>query len=923
MEQQLELERNLRNRQPSAASSTSRTVPAGSQSPQLPERSKPKEKHLSYSDLHRHITESVEEISKKQNKKAAEEEELVKYMSNLPSYLEKGRAQQEKFLNVGVLDWSRLEKWQYSSSHHRRLSVSSNNSCSSFVSEGSSVNSSRGQSSSPSRQRMRHPSLQFHLSSLSPSSATRHSQILNSSDEGDGNSHDHHSRLATDTRSAEQATYTRMDKAISEDPLELSFDQWRRRKDVTGQKMNSRSSVSGVKCKTQEVVRDKMKVIDQGYTRRPDKMQERKVNVIDRENCQKSEPVVLLLPKDDANGSRSGIPKCPKSTMILGRRSAEVHHRSSLQKPREIHYTVVSSNVPHSCPLPYESDREVEAQNSFSPHSSQSAHHQAEVSEEPSNLCITVEANVTQRNAAGLRETSSGANLKLDKLTPPEKIRSTSPFRRLSMGMGKITRSLIPKETAAVPQSTSSCKSANSGSEDGIAVGQATSSGRSRSSPLRRLLDPLLKPKVPQNCHLTRGRDVNSSVDTCCKSSDRQVCSSSPSSHPAGRVSLDATNVRDTSVKDFPLKMKKKSSAFQALLRVAVKNGQPLFTFAVNNQPDILAATMKKLSSASDDGYIYTFFSIQEAKKKNGSWMNHQKGGKGKGKTHEYVPNVVAQLRVSGLTGSDYLEQQHCAAREFVLFAVDLLPQSEPQQQEQQTLEFQPNDELAAVVVKVPRTVINKKTMRHEPEPESGCNLQQGGSRSASSQTAQYQHRVVANESFISVTAVLPGGVHSIPTTKEGPSSLLQRWKSGGSCDCGGWDLGCNLRVLDNNTNEFNQKPVPFQPCSTTTDKFDLIPQGGEGNNEPVFSLAPYKDGIHTVEFHSLLSPLQAFALCIAVVDGKKLIEVEESCSSLEGKATLDALLAQNDAWTGGPGIGGEIPARYVSYPPVSPVGRV
>jgi hypothetical protein len=26
---------------------------------------------------------------------------------------------------------------------------------------------------------------------------------------------------------------------------------------------------------------------------------------------------------------------------------------------------------------------------------------------------------------------------------------------------------------------------------------------------------------------------------------------------------------------------------------------------------------------------------------------------------------------------------------------------------------------------------------------------------------------------------------------------LLDRWRSGGDCDCGGWDLGCGLVVLE------------------------------------------------------------------------------------------------------------------------------
>jgi hypothetical protein len=60
-------------------------------------------------------------------------------------------------------------------------------------------------------------------------------------------------------------------------------------------------------------------------------------------------------------------------------------------------------------------------------------------------------------------------------------------------------------------------------------------------------------------------------------------------------------------------------------------------------------------------------------------------------------------------------------------------------------------------------------------------------------------HRSFNNDSqvhdTVRATVVLPGGVHSLPS-KGGPSSLLERWKSGGSCDCGGWDLACKLKIL-------------------------------------------------------------------------------------------------------------------------------
>ncbi|KAL0333243.1 UNVERIFIED_CONTAM: hypothetical protein Sangu_1480500 [Sesamum angustifolium] len=48
--------------------------------------------------------------------KTCTDDEIVKYMSNLPRFLqqvEKENSIQEKALNFGVLDWKRLETWKY------------------------------------------------------------------------------------------------------------------------------------------------------------------------------------------------------------------------------------------------------------------------------------------------------------------------------------------------------------------------------------------------------------------------------------------------------------------------------------------------------------------------------------------------------------------------------------------------------------------------------------------------------------------------------------------------------------------------------------------------------------------------------------------------------------------------------------------
>ncbi|KAF9611944.1 hypothetical protein IFM89_037164 [Coptis chinensis] len=136
----------------------------------------------------------------------------------------------------------------------------------------------------------------------------------------------------------------------------------------------------------------------------------------------------------------------------------------------------------------------------------------------------------------------------------------------------------------------------------------------------------------------------------------------------------------------------------QALLQVTVKNGLPWFTFAVDNNSDILAATMRKTNSSEkyDCSWIYTFYSFRKGKKKSGGWMSHGS----KAKSLDYVPNIVGQMKVNGsqCTKSARSDSENqLMVREFVLFEV------EPRKADQETSSFLTNVELAAIVIKVPK----------------------------------------------------------------------------------------------------------------------------------------------------------------------------------------------------------------------------
>ena len=51
----------------------------------------------------------------------------------------------------------------------------------------------------------------------------------------------------------------------------------------------------------------------------------------------------------------------------------------------------------------------------------------------------------------------------------------------------------------------------------------------------------------------------------------------------------------------------------------------------------------------------------------------------------------------------------------------------------------------------------------------------------------------------VKMDVVIPSGNHSLPTSEShGPSPLMDRWRLGGGCDCGGWDMACPLHIFSN-----------------------------------------------------------------------------------------------------------------------------
>ncbi|XP_074282312.1 uncharacterized protein LOC141606863 isoform X2 [Silene latifolia] len=160
--------------------------------------------------------------------------------------------------------------------------------------------------------------------------------------------------------------------------------------------------------------------------------------------------------------------------------------------------------------------------------------------------------------------------------------------------------------------------------------------------------------------------------------------------------------------------------------------------------------------------------------------------------------------------------------------------------------DFIPNLEVAAVVV--------KQHLKNEDEQE-----ETGGWGLKFLKKSQVKPAV--DDCSTSVDIIVPAGPHGGPRTKNGgPSSLIERWRSGGSCDCGGWDTGCPLKVL---------KAKPSSESQGDCKSFDMFTEGSD-QTPAKLKMINIRDGLYFISFQSsFLSALQCFAIVVATIHSK------------------------------------------------------
>ncbi|KAL8100073.1 uncharacterized protein LOC141687187 [Apium graveolens] len=170
---------------------------------------------------------------------------------------------------------------------------------------------------------------------------------------------------------------------------------------------------------------------------------------------------------------------------------------------------------------------------------------------------------------------------------------------------------------------------------------------------------------------------------------------------------------------------------------------------------------------------------------------------------------------------------------------------------------FPPNLELAAIVVR-------------EQISRTNINVEMGGWGLKFLNNTRHRHVNASLETEIplqfrshgdadcstSIDIIIPDSLHGVPRSKNsGPSSLIDRWISGGKCDCGGWDMGCALTILK------TQQTEALHQAKT----FDIFAEGSK-KDSATMKMVNLHDGSYSIPFQSTLSALQSFSIAVAIL---------------------------------------------------------
>lgn len=347
------------------------------------------------------------------------------------------------------------------------------------------------------------------------------------------------------------------------------------------------------------------------------------------------------------------------------------------------------------------------------------------------------------------------------------------------------------------------------------------SSHKTRFSPLKKMLDPVMKSKSLRSLSLVEPGTTSSTPDTARVSEYKVFPKSLLNDFSKADQKIDGDRARDQVIKTAASPVH-----LHAVLKREFSHGGSSYEFFVKDSKDVLSARTWKTENAFN--WVYTFHCC----KTKSNIISH-----GRKNRHLQPSLMIGQMQVSCFLCSEVSEAgalDNSVVTEFTLYDIAQVRRgvevershfssdsnqtsafsnadnsvrryssefdSEPSTSYPwASAELQPNLEIAAIVTRIPFT--KKEALENMQVRES----ESRGSRDLSSSRTVDRTRVTidGHSSPAYVKVVTPSGKHGLHKREElGPSSLLERWRLGGGCDCGGWDMGCPITVFENGNND-------------------------------------------------------------------------------------------------------------------------
>ncbi|KAL2530278.1 hypothetical protein Fot_22879 [Forsythia ovata] len=343
------------------------------------------------------------------------------------------------------------------------------------------------------------------------------------------------------------------------------------------------------------------------------------------------------------------------------------------------------------------------------------------------------------------------------------------------------------------------------------------------------------------------------------------------------------------------------ATLFKGMLQCTWKDGLPRYVFSTDDKREVYVASLFKVESPDNKAldYVYTFYSTKNDSKEcdirevepelvgkmrvsastifcsNNSEIRETRFvlfrsddnnlGEMQSSSHALRQNKSLTRKVVNVFRSSHSYKQRSASKFGGTSASFEDTHWHPSQQVQNSLDpvkvsvenqYVPDLELAAIVVR------HHTSKKSKEAKIGGWGLKflkkPGINNSISSECCPRN----CGECSTSMNIIVPAGVHGGPRTRiGGPSSLIERWISGGHCDCGGWDIGCPLTLLETRSCTMEASPDNSGECKP----FELFIQGSK-QNAPIIKMVDIHEGLYYIHFQSTLSSLQSFAIAASII---------------------------------------------------------